>query len=86
MTRKEDLQRQIEEELDKGFDNLLKKDAFLAEVNLEDLENSNGERLEYWLALVRAARECSRLVGVRQQNRHDAERTANGNRRIINNS
>ncbi len=46
-TRKEDLHWQIEEEIDKGWDGLLEKDEYLAEVNLEDLENTNGERQEY---------------------------------------
>jgi hypothetical protein len=46
--RNEDLQRQIEEEIDKGWEDLLEEDEYLAEVNLEDLENTNGERQEYW--------------------------------------
>ena len=63
--RKEDLQRQIEEEIDKGWEDLLEDDKYLAEVNLEDLENTNGERQEYWLVAIRAAREASRLRGGR---------------------
>jgi hypothetical protein len=64
-TRKEDLQRQIEEEIDKGWEDLLEEDEYLAEVNLEDLENTNRERHEYWLVAICAAREASRLRGGR---------------------
>jgi hypothetical protein len=65
--RKEELQREIEEQQDRGFDGLLEEDQFLGEVNLEDLETSSGERQEYWLVAVRAAREAGLLRGVPQQ-------------------
>jgi hypothetical protein len=65
--RKKDLQRQIEEEIDKGWNDLMEEDEYLAEVNLEDLENTNGERQEYWLVAICAAREASRLRGGMQQ-------------------
>jgi len=42
--RKEELQRQIEEEQDRGYEGLLEEDQFLAEVNLDDLEATSGER------------------------------------------
>jgi hypothetical protein len=51
-TRKVDLQTQIEEEIDKVWGDLLEEDEYLAEVNLEDLENTNGERQEYWLVAI----------------------------------
>ena len=54
--RKEELQREIEEEQDRGYNGLLEEDQFLAEVNLDDLEESSGERQEYWLVAIRAAR------------------------------
>ena len=66
--RKEELQREIEEQMDQGFDGLLEEDQFLGEVNLEDLENTSGERQEYWLVAMRAAREARLLRGVSQQN------------------
>ncbi len=47
--------------MDKGWDDLLEEDQYLAEINLEDLENTNGERQEYWLVAIRAARTASRL-------------------------
>ena len=45
--RKEDLQREIDRQLEAGMDELLEEDQYLAEVNLEDLETSLGERQEY---------------------------------------
>jgi hypothetical protein len=65
--QKEYLQRQIEEEIDKGWNDLMEEDEYLVEVNLEDLENTNGERQEYWLVAICAAREASRLRGGWQQ-------------------
>jgi hypothetical protein len=52
-----------------GYDGLLDEDQFLAEVNLEDLESTFGERQEYWLVGIRAAREASLLVGATEWNR-----------------
>ena len=72
--RKENLQRQIEEEMDKGWDDLLEEDQYLAEINLEDLEVSNGERQEYWLLSIRAARAASRHTR-RNQRRQQTTRT-----------
>ncbi len=60
---KEALQQEIEEQMEKGWSDLLDEDQYLAEVNLEDLEQSSGERQQYWLASIRAAREASRLRG-----------------------
>jgi hypothetical protein len=66
MQHKEELQREIEAQQDQGFDNLFKEDQFLAEVNLDDLENTSGERHEYWLVAMRAAWEARLLRGVSQ--------------------
>ena len=60
---KEALQQEIEEQMEKGWSDLLDEDQYLAEVNLEDLEQSSGEKHQYWLASIRAAREASRLRG-----------------------
>jgi hypothetical protein len=62
--RKEELQREIEAQQDMGSAGLLEDDQFLAEVNLEDLESSSGERQEYWLLAIRGAREAGRLKGL----------------------
>jgi hypothetical protein len=59
--RKEELQRKIERHLEEGTEDLLEEDQYLAEVNMEDLETSSGERHEYWLVAWRAAKKASRL-------------------------
>ena len=58
MLRKEELQQEIEEEQDRGYEGLLEEDQFLAEVNLDDLEVTSGEQQEYWLVAIRAARKA----------------------------
>ena len=65
--RKEELQREIEEQQERGVDGLLEEDQFLGEVNLEDLETTSGERQEYWLVAMRPAREARLLRGVPHQ-------------------
>ena len=59
--RKEELQREIEDQQEQGFDGLLEEDQYLEEVKLEDLENTSGEQQEYWLVAMRAAREAGLL-------------------------
>jgi hypothetical protein len=53
---KEELQRQIELELELGFEGFLPIDRCLANMTLEDLELSDGMRQEYWLIAVKTAR------------------------------
>ena len=62
--QKEELQREIDWQLEACLDNLIEEDQYLAEVNIEDLETTSGERQEYWLMAIRAAREASRLRGI----------------------
>ena len=59
---KEQLQADIEEQLELGFDGFVAMDRSLALVALEDLESSNGEQQEYWLLAVRAARVAATLA------------------------
>ncbi len=66
--RKEELQRDIVDQQDQGFDGLLEEDQYLAEVNLEDLENTSGEQQEYWLVAMQAVREAGLLRGGTQSN------------------
>ncbi len=68
--KKEELQREIEAQQDMGSTGLLEEDQFLAEVNLEDLEASSGERQEYWLLAIRAAQEAGRLKGLQPSMAH----------------
>ena len=45
------------------MEGLMKEDQYLVEVNLENLQSTTGERQEYWLAAIRAAREANILQG-----------------------
>ena len=36
-------------------------DKYLMKINLEDMENTSGERQQYWLLAIRAAREARKL-------------------------
>ncbi len=46
--RKEELQREIKSQQEMGMEGLMEEDQYLAEVNLEDLESTTGERQENW--------------------------------------
>jgi hypothetical protein len=61
-----------------GTEDLLEEDQYLVEVNLEDLENTSGERIENWLISIRAAQEASILQGGRQPNTHGQRVTRRG--------
>ncbi len=50
--RKEEIQREIEEQMEMGSDGLLDKDLWMMEVNLRDLETTSGEQEEYWLVVI----------------------------------
>jgi hypothetical protein len=60
--RKEEIQRDIEEQMEMGTTGLLEEDQWMMEVNLGDMENSSGEWEEYWLLAIRAAREAATLT------------------------
>ena len=60
-SRKEELQRLIEEQIDLGGDGLEEKDKYLLEIKLEDLTTTSGETQTYWLLAIRAARDGRRL-------------------------
>ena len=66
--QKEKLQRAIEAQQDMGWEDLMEEDQYLEEVNLEDLEHTLGERQEYWLVAIQAARVASRLQRSWQSN------------------
>jgi hypothetical protein len=58
--RKEDLLKEIESQLEME-DELLPEDQYLMEVNLGDIQQSSGDREEYWLMAVKAARVAKQL-------------------------
>ena len=67
--RKEELQQEIEKQQELGADGLLAEDKYLAEVNLEDLEMSSGERQEYWLLAIQTARRAYQLARTQREER-----------------
>ena len=70
--RKEAIQKEIEEQLERGGDGLLEEDQWMLEVNLGDLENTNGEKETYWLLAIKAARTAATLSRESTSN-HDEE-------------
>ena len=52
---KEELQREIEDQIELIGAGIDKQDRYLLEINLEDLETSTGEYQYYWLIAIRAA-------------------------------
>ena len=57
-----ELQKEIDRQLEMGAEGLLREDQFLLEINHDDLESSNGERQEYWLLAIQAARKACFLA------------------------
>ncbi len=53
--RKELIQLEIEEQMERGKEGLLEADHWMMEVNLGDMETTSGEQEEYWLLAIRAA-------------------------------
>ncbi len=70
--RKEAIQKKIEEQMELGGDGLLEEDQWMLEVNLGDTEKSSGERGEYWLLAIKAARVALTLAGQQRQTRVEA--------------
>ncbi len=60
--RKEKIQQEIEKQQLLGPQDLQEEDQYLTEVNLEDLEDSLGERQEYWLIAIQAARKAGQVA------------------------
>ena len=58
---------EIEHQQELGTRGLLDEDCYLAECNLGDLEDTSDIRETYWLLAIQAAREASRLEGIRTQ-------------------
>ena len=50
--KKEELLVEIERQRELGEAGLLEEDKYLAEVNLEEMSNSSGERQHYWLLAI----------------------------------
>ena len=65
--REEELHMERERQQELKTKGLLDDDCYLAECNLGDLEDTSGIRETYWLLAIQAAREASRLEGIRTQ-------------------
>ncbi len=59
--RKEELLQEIERQQELGDAGLLEEDKYLAEVNLDGLENTSRERQYYWLLAIKTARKAKIL-------------------------
>jgi hypothetical protein len=57
MAEKEELLMEIEHQRELGDAGLLEEDKYLAEVNLEEMSTSLGERQHYWLLAIQTARK-----------------------------
>lgn len=62
LIRKETILAEIEEQMERGEDGLLDEHKYLLEVNLDDLDDSDGSTQEYWLLAIRAARVACATV------------------------
>ena len=58
--RKEHIAQEIEAQLE-NEDDLLPEDSYLLEINLGDMDNSSGDRQEYWLRAIQTARTAKQL-------------------------
>jgi hypothetical protein len=58
---KEQLNKEIELQIERGGEGLAEEDRWMVEVNLDNIENSSGERESYWLLAIKAARERYRM-------------------------
>ncbi len=59
--RKKEIQQFTEDQMDFGGDGLDKRDHYLLDINLGDLETSSGEDQHYWLLQIQAARRKREL-------------------------
>ena len=65
---KEEIQRKIERQFELGTEDILDVDKYLVEVNTNDLEGGTGERQEYWLLTICAAKKAGLLWKQQQLN------------------
>ena len=72
--KKEELLVEIERQRDLGDASLLEEDKYLAEVNLEEMETSSGERQHYWILAIQTARNHYALRA-----QQESQQTVRGN-------
>ena len=59
--RKEEIRRELLDQMELGGVGLANEDLYLLEINLDDLDTSTGEDQAYWLVALRAARIAREL-------------------------
>ena len=62
-TRREAIKQQVEEQLE-SEEELLEEHQYLLDINVGEMEQGSGERQEYWLLAVQAARAAKRLAAI----------------------
>ena len=72
---KEELLKEIDKQLELGTTNLLDEDHYLLEINLDDIATTNGNRHEYWLLAIQAARKASLIQQLQQQQQQQSQTT-----------
>jgi hypothetical protein len=75
--KKEELLVEIERQRELGEAGLLEEDKYLAEVNLEEMSNTSGERQHYWLLAIQTARNHFTLRA-QQERQHMVQRETTG--------
>ena len=68
--RKEELRKEIIDQLHIGEERLGEEDKYLLEINLDNLESTSEEMQEYWLLAIKAAREAIHLQPRAEQTRN----------------
>ena len=58
---KEDLLKEVKNQLAIGSEGLDKQDRFLLECNFDEMATTTGEDQDYWLLAIQAAREASHI-------------------------
>ena len=59
--RKDKLRDPVLDQLDRGGEDLEEENKYLVAINLGDLDSASGEKQEYWLLAIEAARGATRL-------------------------
>ena len=71
-SHKEELLKEIDHQLTLGPEGLSEEDRFLLECNFDELTSTTGERQEYWLLAIQAAREWCHLRAQEQRTRNNS--------------
>jgi hypothetical protein len=74
MARKEELLWEIKRQHELGDAGLLEEDKYLAEVNLEGLEDTSGEKQHYWLLAIKTTRKA-KILREQQEQQQAVSRT-----------